>query len=412
MTSILGILFVVVGLLVSVAVHEWGHMATAKRFGVRVPEFAVGFGLKLGSFKRGGTEYSFRAIPLGGFVSIPGMFAPARPGTKLTRPDGSPTMAQEARLESAKDVEKAGGGKPFYQLTVPQKIAVMFAGPLTNALLSILIVCVVFFGIGLREATPGVESIIPEVQTSSGVQTSPAKVAGLQAGDTIHAINGTPITTWVQVQETISTSSGKELTLTVHRQGGMVDVQVTPLATPEGRGVIGVRATSQYVSGSVSQVMVTTANMAAGTAAVLTRLPLAVWDVGVSLVTGAPRDSQGIMSVVGVGRVAAEVTGGDSPLGADNWRGTLSFLLMMLASLNMALFLFNLIPLMPLDGGHIASALYEGGRRQIAKLRGQADPGPADTAKLVPVTQGVAMLLIAMTLIIVLADIVNPISIG
>lgn len=120
------------------------------------------------------------------------------------------------------------------------------------------------------------------------------------------------------------------------------------------------------------------------------------------------RDPNGPMGVVGVSRLAGEIVSQDSP-GFSLKEKTWTFL-SMLGSLNMALFVFNLVPLMPLDGGHVAAALYEAARRRLAKLRGRADPGPVDASRMLPVTNVIAIAFILMSILLIYADIVKPVT--
>ena len=251
------------------------------------------------------------------------------------------------------------------------------------------------------------------VSTSGGELASPAYEAGVRPGDTVAAWNGTPVSSFSQLQQLIgATPEGEAGVLSVEREGARLDLTLTPVTGASGGRIVGITAGYEYVSASVGEVASANWQMLTGTLAVVGRLPVAVWEVGRSVFTDAPRDASGVVSVVGVGRLAGEVTGDSQALGLRDTRQVVAVLLSLLASLNMALFVFNLIPLPPLDGGHIVGALFEGARRQVARLRGASDPGPADTARLVPLTWAVGSLLVAMSVILIVADIVKPISLG
>ena len=135
--SIVGIVVIIVGILASVALHEVGHMLPAKKFGVLVPDYAVGFGPALWKKKIGDTTYALRAILLGGYVKIVGMYAPARPGTRLVGRGGKPTLAQEAREASAEEIPQGQEHRAFYLLSAPKKVVVMLGGPLMNLLIAV-----------------------------------------------------------------------------------------------------------------------------------------------------------------------------------------------------------------------------------------------------------------------------------
>ena len=404
MGSVVGIVVVVVGILASVALHEVGHMLPAKKFGVLVPDYAVGFGPALWKKKIGDTTYALRAILLGGYVKIVGMYAPARPGTRLVGRGGKPTLAQEAREASAEEIPQAQEHRAFYRLSAPKKIAVMLGGPLMNLLICIVLSAVTMIGIGAPTASR---------TSASGEVPSPAYEAGVRPGDTVVAWNGHPVATFAELQRAVgATPEGESAVLTVERDGTTVDLTVSPVTGSQGARIVGVTAGYEYVSASPADVAAANWQMFKGTTAVVTRLPQAVWQVGRSVFTDEKRDSSGVVSVVGVGRLAGEVTGDSQALGLRDTRQVVAVLLSLLASLNMALFVFNLIPLPPLDGGHILGAIYEGVRRTVARVRGAEDPGPADTARLVPVTWVVGGLLVAMSVILIVADIVKPVSLG
>lgn len=413
MGSIVGIVVVVVGILASVALHEVGHMLPAKKFGVLVPDYAVGFGPALWKKKIGDTTYALRAILLGGYVKIVGMYAPARPGTRLVGRSGKPTLAQEAREAAMEEIPEGQESRAFYLLSAPKKVAVMLGGPLMNLLICFVLSAITMVGIGAPTASRMIASVPTTVSNESGDVASPAYEAGVRPGDTVVAWNGQPMATFAELQRAIAaTPEGESAALTVERDGATVDLTVTPVTGTQGARLIGVTAAYEYVSASLPDVARANWQMFTGTVSVIVRLPQAVWQVGRSVFTDERRDSSGVVSVVGVGRLAGEVTGDSNALGLRDTRQVVAVLLSLLASLNMALFVFNLIPLPPLDGGHVLGAVFEGARRQFARWRGAPDPGAADTARLVPLTWAVGGLLVAMSVILIVADIVKPVTLS
>lgn len=413
--SLIGIAVVVVGLLLSIGLHELGHMLPAKKFGVPVPVFSLGFGPKLLEKRWGSTLYRLSAIPLGGYVRISGMFAPARPGTPTTNKRGELTLAEEARRSSAEEMPEGMEEHAFYRLSAPKKVAVMFGGPLMNLFLAIVLFSVALIGVGVPSASTTLGEVPGTVELTSGTASGPAAAAGLQAGDKILSVDGHQISVWADVPRALDKADGSPIRVEFERLGQRESRDVQPIQTPEGRWILGVAAGVEYTSASLLDVARVTWATIVGTAAIVIRFPLAVWDVALSLITGTPRDGSGIMSIVGVGRLAGEITSGSQlpiPGGQPDIRGIAATLLMMLGSLNIALFVFNLLPVPPLDGGHVMGAIYEGIRRQFARMRGLADPGPADTARLVPLTYAVGGLLLVMTVILILADIIMPVTLS
>lgn len=406
--GIIGVLVIVVGLLISVALHECGHMIPAKKFGVYVPEFAVGFGPQIFGVKKGETTYSLRAILLGGYVRLVGMFAPARDGVKTTNRRGKLTLAQEAREASMEEIPEGYGSRAFYLLHPAQKIIVMISGPLVNLFLSILFLSIALVGIGIPKASLTL-SEVPQQLTTQGVTVdAPAYAAGIRAGDTITGVNGSAVTSWEQMRQSIAGSQGS-IDIDYLRNGQLFHVNVDPLRSGDNVS-IGVIAGTEYQAASVGTVASTVGETFTGTVSVVARLPIALWDVGRSIFTGAPRDSGGVMSVVGIGRIAADATSSDVTASSGGWMRSAALLLSILASLNMALFVFNLLPFPPLDGGHIVPAIYEWIRRGLARVRGREVPPPVDTARLMPLTYTMGTILVAMTVLLMIADIVVPIS--
>lgn len=406
--GIIGVLVIVVGLLISVALHECGHMIPAKKFGVYVPEFAVGFGPQIFGVKKGETTYSLRAILLGGYVRLVGMFAPARDGVKTTNRRGKPTLAQEAREASMEEIPEGYGSRAFYLLHPAQKIIVMISGPLVNLFLSILFLSIALVGIGIPKASLTL-SEVPQQLTTQGVTVdAPAYAAGIRAGDRITGVNGNAVTSWEQMRQSIAGSQGS-IDIDYLRNGQLFHVNVDPLRSGDNVS-IGVIAGTEYQAASVGTVASTVVETFTGTVSVVARLPIALWNVGRSIFTGAPRDSGGVMSVVGIGRIAADATSSDVTASSGGWLRSAALLLSILASLNMALFVFNLLPFPPLDGGHIVPAIYEWIRRGFARVRGREVPPPVDTARLMPLTYTMGTILVAMTILLMIADIVVPIS--
>lgn len=406
--GIIGVLVIVVGLLISVALHECGHMIPAKKFGVYVPEFAVGFGPQIFGVKKGETTYSLRAILLGGYVRLVGMFAPARDWVKTRNRRGKLTLAQEAREASMEEIPEGYASRAFYLLHPAQKIIVMISGPLVNLFLSILFLSIALVGIGIPKASLTL-SEVPQQLTTQGVTVdAPAYAAGIRAGDRITGVNGNAVTSWEQMRQSIAASQGS-IDIDYLRNGQLFHVNVDPLRSGDNVS-IGVIAGTEYQAASLGTVASAVGETFTGTVSVVARLPIALWDVGRSIFTGAPRDSGGVMSVVGIGRIAADATSSDVTASSGGWMRSAALLLSILASLNMALFVFNLLPFPPLDGGHIVPAIYEWIRRGIARVRGREVPPPVDTARLMPLTYTMGTILVAMTVLLMIADIVVPIS--
>lgn len=406
--GIIGVLVIVVGLLISVALHECGHMIPAKKFGVYVPEFAVGFGPQIFGVKKGETTYSLRAILLGGYVRLVGMFAPARDGVKTTNRRGKPTLAHEAREASMEEIPEGYGSRAFYLLHPVQKIIVMISGPLVNLFLSVLFLSIALVGIGIPKASLTLSEVPQQLTTQGATVDAPAYAAGIRAGDTITGVNGSAVTSWEQMRQSIAGSQGS-IDIDYLRNGQLFHVNVDPLRSGDNVS-IGVIAGTEYQAASVGTVASTVGETFTGTVSVVARLPIALWDVGRSIFTGAPRDSGGVMSVVGIGRIAADATSSDVTASSGGWLRSAALLLSILASLNMALFVFNLLPFPPLDGGHIVPAIYEWIRRGLARVRGREVPPPVDTARLMPLTYTMGTILVAMTVLLMIADIVVPIS--
>ena len=306
------------------------------------------------------------------------------------------------------EIPEGYGSRAFYLLHPAQKIIVMISGPLVNLFLSILFLSIALVGIGIPKASLTL-SEVPQQLTTQGVTVdAPAYAAGIRAGDRITGVNGSAVTSWEQMRQSIAGSQGS-IDIDYLRNGQLFHVKVDPLRSGDNVS-IGVIAGTEYQAASVGTVASVVGETFTGTVSVVARLPIALWDVGRSIFTGAPRDSGGVMSVVGIGRIAADATSSDVTASSGGWLRSAALLLSILASLNMALFVFNLLPFPPLDGGHIVPAIYEWIRRGFARVRGREVPPPVDTARLMPLTYTMGTILVAMTVLLMIADIVVPIS--
>jgi membrane-associated protease RseP (regulator of RpoE activity) len=434
---ILGVVFVAIGVAVSIALHEVGHLVPAKLFKVRVTKYMIGFGPTLWSRKKGETEYGFKALPLGGYVSMIGMYPPNKEdGTVRPSSTGMfQTLATEARSMAHEEVGPGDENRVFYKLPVWKKIIVMLGGPAMNMLIGLILLAVLLMGFGTAQATTTIADV-SKCQVSAGetvdpdsadCKLTPAAAAGLQPNDTITSFDGKAVTSWDELTSWIRASAGKDVPVTVTRNGSAMETTVTPVLSsrpvvgPDGRqaqdangvlqyqevGFLGIGPQSALVPQPASAVLPMAGENIKQISGVIFNLPARVVGVAKAAFSKEPRDPNGPISVVGVGRVAGEVAAMEQvPMQAR-----IGTLIGLLAGLNFALAIFNLIPLLPLDGGHVAGALYEGARRRVAKLFGKPDPGAFDIAKLLPATYVVAALLMAMGALLIYADIVKPVNI-
>jgi membrane-associated protease RseP (regulator of RpoE activity) len=432
---VIGVLVIVVGLALSIGLHEIGHLVPAKLFGVKVTQYMIGFGPTVWSKRKGETEYGVKAIPLGGYISMIGMFPPAK-GEQVR---GGSTgffqgLVQDARDSSTESITAGDEHRAFYRLPVWKRIIVMFGGPFMNLLLAVVLLGVLLVGFGVPQSSTTVgsvnECVLPATSQRQTCEPSdpaaPGAEAGILPGDRIVSIDGVAIESWEQSTEIIREHPGVALAMVVERDGDEVPLTVTPALseryqfTDKGTvatdasgdpvtveaGFVGIAAASERVSQPVTAVLPAVGENVAGVAGIILNLPQRMIDVANAAFGPGERDPNGPMSVVGVGRVAGEIAAIDEIPVIDKAAGFIGIL----ASLNIALFVFNLIPLLPLDGGHIAGALWEGIRRGFAKLRRRPDPGPVDLAKLMPLTLAVVVVLGCMSALLIYADIVKPVA--
>ena len=444
MSGLLGILIFIVALLFSIALHEIGHMLPAKKFGAKVSQYMIGFGPTIWSRQRGETEYGLKLIPLGGFVRILGMFPP--------RPDGPMSdeelellresktfrarmtlLIESTRSDSLAELGEDQQNRAFYRLSVPKKVIVMFGGPFMNLVIATILFGIATVGIGSPQVNTAISDIVacvPTADNAEGIESvdggcgngkhTPAHLLGLQKGDQLTAIDGIQIQQWEDISAALKNKAGKVVTVNWIRgedaQSGSATIAswTRPVLDEQGKktdatetvSFLGVQPMFEYVSQPISALPGFVWQQAVDVAKAIIGFPAGVIGVGDSLVTDQPRDSEGFVSIIGVGQVSSNVAANSEVSFTDK---LLAFLYMF-ASLNMFLFVFNLVPILPLDGGHIAGAIFEGFRKTWARIRRKPLPPPVDTAKMMPVAYIAAIFLISASLVLMLADIFKPIS--
>jgi membrane-associated protease RseP (regulator of RpoE activity) len=397
MSFLLGVVIFVVAVLISVILHEAGHFLTAKKFGMKVTQFFIGFGQTVWSTRRGETEYGIKALPFGAFVRITGM-------TNLDEVDPA-------------DEPRSMRNKPTWQRAI-----VMVAGSFMHFALAFVLLFFLAIGIGQpindnTTAIGSVSSCVPATlkafddgSCTGSTATSPAKLAGIKPGDKIIAIAGRPVHSWTQLGDAIRAQPvGKPMRVTVLRSGKQVTLDAYPAAVPGRKGAylgIGDAVEFQRYSpvGAVTFSGSAFGEVLVGSAEAFAKLPAAVPDLFAKDRARTPAGD--VSSVVGAADIA-----GQAVASGGGWRYSLSDLLLIIISLNIFIGAFNLLPLLPLDGGHLAVIFYERFRYWLARLFGRPDPGLVDMQRLVPVSVMVFVLLIGLGVLLMAADIFNPVHI-
>ncbi|WP_308818478.1 M50 family metallopeptidase [Pseudonocardia alni] len=431
--TVVGIAIFFVGLLLSIAWHELGHFTTARWFGIKVPEFMVGFGRTLWSVRRGETEYGIKAIPLGGYVRMIGMLPPAKGGTlgRSRRTGPFQGLMDDARAQSQMDVRPEDADRQFWTRSPWKRIVVMFAGPFMNLVLAVALFFVTLMGVGMPAATTQVaaleECVLPAVAVQgqappdrcpAGAPQAPALAGGVLPDDRIVAVRGQAFDAedGTGVQDAIRASSGptpivveragREIPLTVDIIPNTVSARDLddPSATVTA-GYLGVMLNTSYQSLTAGETVGRIGDGIARTAEAVVAIPSRIPALFGAAFLGDERGEDSPMGVVGVSRIGGEILAQqDVP-----WQQDVSLFLNMLAAVNLSLFLLNLLPVPPLDGGQIVPAIWEAIKRNTAKLFGRPDPGPVDAAKLLPVAYVFVVVFLGFSVMVAIADIVNPV---
>ena len=449
----LGVLIFAVGLLLSIALHEVGHLVPAKKFGVKVTQYMVGFGPTVWSRRKGDTEYGLKAVPLGGYIRMIGMVPPRTDGTRSRWPRRMASAVEDFRNASRAEVEPGDEDRQFYRLTPGKKMIVMLGGPTMNLLIYLVLTVILLSTLGTRhdDATTTVSAVVKCVVPANSSQAAndscPANAAPapaynvLKPGDVIVAIDGTRIVTWDDAVAIVEQSAGKPLSMTVRRNGVEQQLSITPVRNlkyvgsttkTKEAGYLGVspQIHSYYAALPVTQVPGYIGDQIGQGVSAIGSYPSKIASLWGTVFEGKPRDPTGAIGVVGIGRLGGDIAQSN----VFNAQDKAFALISLLATVNLLLFFFNLLPLLPLDGGHVAGALVEAAKRGRARLRERAmaargagdasDPDAAkaaaarrrqiyvDTAQMVPVMYAVASVLILVTLLVVYADIVKPVTLG
>ena len=395
----LGWLIFLVALLVSVMLHETGHFVTAKRFGMKATRYFLGFGPTLWSFQRGETEYGIKALPAGGFVKIEGM-------------------------TSLDEVDPADEPRSFRRAPAWQRLIVLAAGSFMHFLFAAVLIFVVALAVGVEHVgssnttvlgtvssyVPANEQALLNGSSCAGEAKSPAALAGLHVGDKVTSFNGVAVSNWTQLQnEILKVKPGAPVTLTVLRDGQSL-TRHTALAEVKGHGsYFGIAPTATTVFQPQNPVDAIK-SVGTGFSAVVTGSVQAIGQLPAAVPSLFAQD-RACTAAGNVGSVvsAAQATGNAvaAPVG---WQAKVSYVLLLIASLNIFWGVLNLLPLLPMDGGHIAVVIWERIRAWFARRLHRPDPGLVDYTQLLPASFAIFAVIVVFSLLLVAADIYNPVS--
>jgi membrane-associated protease RseP (regulator of RpoE activity) len=396
--AILGVLVFVVALLASIALHELGHLLTAKRFGMKASRYFIGMGPTLWSRWRGETEYGVKAFPVGGFVKIVG-------------------MTQLEELEDPRDEPRA-----FWRQPAPQRAVVLAAGSAMHFLIAfvVLFAAIVTFGEPAQDTTrvDAVSECLKDVGakdpgTCAGRAPAPARIAGVRKGDRVVAFEGHEIKHWDEFTPLVRAHPAGPAQLVVYRDGARVTLTVPIVRADrtESDGSVSTIGQIGITPGETIHYNVITAvphsaaligRLTTGSLGAMVAIPSKIPDLFKSQPKGTQRqiDDGGIASVVDIGRFSGQA------FAAHSFLAVLS----MIAALNVFVGLFNLLPLLPLDGGHLAILGFEQLRSGLARRFGFRDPGRVDLNKLMPAMVAFIVVMGSLTVVLVWASITNPIA--
>lgn len=383
----IGAIFLLLGLLLSVALHELGHMYFARKFKVKVTDYMIGFGPAIFSkINKKGTRVGIRAIPLGGYIKMVGMF-----------PESSKLYEDDKKLLKNNEIE-------FYKIHPFKKIIIMFAGPMANFILAIIFTAIALLGLGVPSPSLEIKEIPKCIYyNNNDCIEATAYKSNLQANDRIISINGKEINSWEDFTIALDDNKGEEINLLVSRANKEVDI-IIPVLAIEDRGYIGVAPEIIYKRESISTLYGVIVDNLFRVFKAIVGLPERMVEITKIVFTDKERDPNGPIGVVGLGRISGEIA--QSP---DPTHEKILMLLLLLAGLNMSLFVFNLLPLVPLDGGNAFAAIIEYIKKIYYKMSSNNKEYYLDPAKFIYITYFVAIILMSSSLLLMIADIIKPI---
>ncbi len=384
MAAFISVVAFVVLLLFAIFFHEFGHFITARWAGIKVSKFFIGFGPTVWSTRRGRvetfvgpngatetrpeTEYGVKAFPIGGFVKIVGM-----------------SPAEEVPLE---DQPRSFGAAPRWKRAI-----VLVAGSASHFVTAFVFLFIILAAIGIPDKpTLTVSGVSPDL--ANGKRT-PAAIVGFKPGDRIVAIDGAEARSWDAVAKIIQGSRGRELDITVERDGRRIDLRPTPVRYKNDQGkIVGlVGITPEYVNrrlGPVEAVGTSVVGMTNLVTEFFHRVPSAFSPRTLGITGGRGPSEQRPFSIIGAGRIATDLAS----------HGRIADFLFLFVQINIFVAIFNLLPLPPLDGGHLVVLLIE-------KIRGK----PVDQRALIPVMAVVLSVLLVLALLLGYYDITAPIKV-
>lgn len=388
MSYLLGVLIFVVALLVSISLHEAGHLVTAKAFGMKATKFFIGFGNTVWSRRLGETEYGIKSLPLGGFVDITGM--------------------SNLDVVDPEDEPRAFRSKPPWQRGV-----VLLAGSFMHFVIGFVLIFAVAIGIGEQNTTTiSVSPCVPvrktQVNCPASAPRSPAVLAGVRNNDKIVAVDGHEVTTWSQLtRQIVAHRSGTAVAFTISRNGRQFtkDIALARLSWKKG-GFLGVEEIPFVPVGPVAALSSTFSQFGQAVTSSVDGLGKLPSEIPKLFSPNRAKNGGGVTSVVGV----SEATGQVISANGVSWAEKIAFVLLVVASVNVFVGLFNLLPFLPLDGGKLAVVIFEWIRSLLARLFRRPDPGPVDMQRLIPLSVGFLFVFVCLGALLIAADIFNPIQ--